>query len=258
MSRGEQLVAAVRKAWNDTAHGGTEKHRDISLFDPNTLKRIQYTTRLDPRLLTMDGMSGAMFRSFTNNLMAQPQISSYMEIGCWTGSTAISALYDNDNIQRHWLIDNWSETTWGTVNNTKNKFFENWNMFMKNKTPVLVDTDCFKINLSEHSMKNIDVCFCDGGNDEKGDRNVHKSLSHFYDAMGDQFIFMVDDWLTYAAHDTTFGARIRSNVDQAIADLGLKVLFHAAAPMNNNTGYLDGSGDKFGWWNGCGIFVFSK
>jgi hypothetical protein len=257
MSRGEQLVAAVRKAWNDTAHGGTEKHRDISLFDPNTLKRIQYTTRLDPRLLTMDGMSGAMFRSFTNNLMAQPQISSYMEIGCWTGSTAISALYDNDNIQRHWLIDNWSEA-WGTVDNTKNKFFENWNMFMKNKTPVLIDTDCFKINLSEHSMKNIDVCFCDGGNDEKGDRNVHKSLSHFYDAMGDQFIFMVDDWLTYAAHDTTFGARIRSNVDQAIADLGLKVLFHAAAPTNNNTGYLDGSGDKFGWWNGCGIFVFSK
>jgi hypothetical protein len=253
--RGAELVNTVHKAFSELIDGNSEHHKKVLLLDNLSLKQYYYNTRLDPSILSLDGMSGAMFRNFINNLMAQPQISSYLEIGCWTGSTAISAMYNNNNVQRHWLIDNWSE--WGNEGQTEKQFHKNWNAFIKNKSPVLIDKDCFSIVPSEHAMSAVDVCFCDGGIDETGERNSYKILSHYCPAMADQFIFIVDDWYTCTLGGDA-GAKLQSQTNQAIKDLGLTVLFNIALPQNNNAVYTDGVGDKYGWWNGCAIFVLSK
>jgi hypothetical protein len=255
MNRGEELVFAVKNAFSDLVNSRHENYKQLCFFDDASFRQYFYNTKLDPSILNMDGMSGMMFRNFINILLSQPQISSYMEIGCWTGSTAISAMYNNHNIKRHWLIDNWSE--WGNNGQTEMAFHKNWNRFIKHTPPVVIDKDCFQISPKEHGLENVDVYFCDGGNDESNERNAYRSLSHFYDSMSDQFVFIIDDWFCRTPTGDV-GEKLRNQTQQAISDLNLKVLFELGMPQQNNTMSINGSGDKYGWWNGCGIFVLSK
>jgi hypothetical protein len=51
-------------------------------------------SKLTPEILTIDGMSSPKIRHFLNNICSYPG-ASYLEIGCWKGSTFVSALYKN-------------------------------------------------------------------------------------------------------------------------------------------------------------------
>jgi hypothetical protein len=255
MTKGDKLVLAVRSALDNLILGHGEDRKQICVFDQDSLEQHMYNTRLDPNILAINGMSGIMFRNFINNLMSSSDVESYLEVGCWTGSTAISALYNNSHVKNHWLIDNWSE--WGGNGATEREFHKNWNSFITDRSPVVIDQDCFKMVPSDHGITGVDVYFCDGGNDEDGSRNAYKALTHFYDSMSDQFVFIADDWHSKTPNDD-FGSKLREQTSKAISDLNLKVLFHLAMPQTNNTMSINGSGNRYGWWNGCGIFVLSK
>ena len=254
MSRCEELKNALNNAFECLLNPKTEEYKYVSVFDPNSMRNHVYVTKLHPSILEIDGMSGVMFRIFLNNLLSDVNIKSYLEIGCWTGSTAISAMYNN-NIENHWLIDNWCE--WGNNGLTEKTFHSNWNTFISDRTPVLIDKDCFGISPKDHGISEVDVYFCDGGNEENNGRNAYKALTHYYDAMADSFIFIADDWWSRTPN-SDFGSTLREQTEKAIKDTNLKVVYHVALPQNNNTMSINGSGDRHGWWNGCGIFVLSK
>src|SRR6478609_460118 len=61
---------------------------------------------LSDAVLRVEGMSSAKVRHLLNNLV-KFEGCRYLEIGCWKGSTLISALLNNR--PQYWAIDNWSE-----------------------------------------------------------------------------------------------------------------------------------------------------
>ena len=70
-------------------------------------KALNSESEIDPDVLTMVGMSGGKYRHFVNNLIRGLPNPSYLEVGCWTGSTLCSAI--SRNRVRATGIDNWSE-----------------------------------------------------------------------------------------------------------------------------------------------------
>ena len=70
----------------------------------------------------MVGMSGGKYPHFINNLIRGLPNPSYLEVGCWTGSTLCSAI--SRNRVRATGIDNWSE-----FGGPKDQFLANVNRF---------------------------------------------------------------------------------------------------------------------------------
>lgn len=244
MSRVDDLIDAVEQS----LEGLCEEESNLFAFNLS-----KYPTDIDPDILHLEGMSGYKYRIFANRLMTFPINSSYLEIGSWKGSTAVSSLYDNfDVVQKHWLIDNFSEFSEWTINGeTKKEFYRSWKAFIKDQEPNLIDQDCFAINPKEYGIDQVSVYLYDGNHSEEAHK---KALTHYYDSMADSFIFLVDDWYMCAKKDNEI---IRGTMS-AINDLNLKIKYQkeVSGPMTNIN--PNGVGDYRNWWNGCGIFVLEK
>lgn len=208
MNRVKDLIAAV--------HTSTKANAD---------------THLNSGVLSIEGMSGTAYKKFANRLLSNAVVQNYLEIGVWKGSTAISALYGNQGKINHTVVDNFCQ-----FNGPKDEFISNWKSHLGCE-PNLLDMDCFGFDPKEKNIKDIDVYFYDG---EHTEEDQFKALVHYYDAMRESFIYMVDDW----AWD-----KVQRGTRRAIGHLNLKTALA-----------LDfyGVEDRNGWWNGCGIFVFIK
>jgi len=106
-------------------------------------------SKLNADILNLKGFSGKKTRHLLNNICSN--LSSinklyYLEIGCWYGSTFISALYNNTNMYGI-AIDNWSEFNEGDV---QQKFKENINTFLSGRNHIrVIENDCFNLNINE-------------------------------------------------------------------------------------------------------------
>ena len=87
-------------------------------FDQNTYSKnlklslsqaLAMSTKIPDWIKFMPGMSGRKYRYLINNLVSSIKDARYLEIGCWAGSTACSALYGNE--VKAVCIDNWSQFT---------------------------------------------------------------------------------------------------------------------------------------------------
>jgi len=186
---------------------------------------------LSEEVLSLKGMSGKRFRCFINHLLRELKNNiSYLEVGVYTGSTSIAALYNN-NIKDYILIDNWSQ--FGKV---KDEFLSNFTSILKQQ-PNIISQDCFSVSLLQ---KNINVYFYDGDHSELSHYNA---LRHFYANLAQTFIFIVDDW---SYND------VQNGTMRAISDLKLKVDYFWEHKYNSLCE------NKEEWWNGVGVFVMSK
>ena len=85
-------------------------------FDRNSYSKIlriaffqslAINTKIPDWIKFMPGMSGRKYRYLINNLVSSIEDARYLEIGCWAGSTACSALYGNQ--VKALCIDDWSQ-----------------------------------------------------------------------------------------------------------------------------------------------------
>lgn len=199
-------------------------------------------SKLTNEILMISGMSSPKVRHFLNNLIT-PQ-SRYLEIGCWRGSTFISALYQN-NPECAFAIDNWSEFDESNFQifcydyaygKTRNIFRYNVREFLS--CPItIIEEDAFTIDKSR--IKDINTYFYDGAHDYESQK---KALIYYYDSLSDSFVFIIDDWNEEAAQEGT---------KDSIKELGLKVYFEYE-------GYAELNGDIRNWWNGLYISVLGK
>lgn len=105
----------------------------------------------------LQGMSGQRFRALLNKL-AQIQISgSYLEIGTFKGSTACSALYQNQRSAI--LVDNWSEfggpkmTAFTNLSKfCQNQIFNSLSQHLKNSTRCLSTKKFFYTSTMEVTL----------------------------------------------------------------------------------------------------------
>lgn len=205
----------------------------LALANDDTKNTLPY------QVFGLEGMSGNRFRQFLNHLLrAVGKRTRYLEIGICGGSTSVSALKDNiDNIDKHWLIDNW---IWSNYDlSLMNLFLNNFRTHV-GKEPNFIQADCFDLDLKETDINNVNVYFYDGGHKK---HEQFQALSYYYDTLADNFIFIVDDWIDPNAVEGT---------NEAIKQLNLKEDYR-----------LEIHKHKFGnqrleWWEGVGIFVLSK
>jgi hypothetical protein len=216
----------------------------------NIIKRIERAIQLAENLqseltediLNIEGMSGKKNRHFLNNLLTPDD--TYLEVGSWKGSTLVSALYPSPvkKCKKYFAIDNFSEFTEGQ--NIENTFKDNFKKHLL-VDPNIICADSFSLNLKDNGISDISVYLYDGNHHGN---SHYDALHYFSSAMSDNFIYLVDDWFCpFLDMRNLIQERTRS----AISDLNLKTMYFKEITQ-------DKKDDAEGWWNGIGIFYFSK
>lgn len=181
-------------------------------------------------------MTGYKTRHFYNNLLSLENVR-YLEIGCWKGSSACSALCGNKiNIT---CIDNWSE-----FGGPKQEFIQNVQKFIGQNTLNYIENDCFKVDRS--SLGKFDIYLYDGNHTAY---SQYRALNYFIDNMKDTFIFIVDDWNFL---------EVQTGTRNIISDLGLNVLYEQEILLTQNGEHTPFDKAIPGWWNGIYVAVLSK
>ena len=186
-------------------------------------------SKLNAEVLSLEGMSGRLGRHLLNNLVNFDG-ARYLEVGCWKGSTAVSALYGNT--AHHWVIDNWS-----LFGGPKDECCKTFSRFL-GKPMNHIDSDAFTLNPLDAGISGVNVYFYDGSHEEE---DQYRALTHYVQVLSDKFVYVVDD---YNYIPVQIGTR------RAIADLGLSVEFEQVL-------YSE-TGDADTWWNSMHVLVLQK
>ena len=193
---------------------------------------INHKSNINDEILALEGMSSPKIRHFLNNI-TKLEKCNYLEIGCWKGSTIISALFQN-NIQNYWAIDNFSE-----FGGPKEEFIKNFTKILK-YPPNLIDEHYTSFNPIEKGIKDVNVYFYDGNHAE---HSQELALSHYINSLQNEFIYICDDWNWH---------HVRTGTNNAIKNLKLNILYDIALQ-----GITPG-GDLELWWNGFYVAVLKK
>ena len=195
----------------------------------------------NPNTLKIPGMTGLKYRHFLNNLLTMPDVS-YLEVGCWRGSTTVAALYNNHpTVTQAIVVDNFSEFQ-DPTNSVSQSFFQNKNFFLNQVPLKFIDKDAFLIDVKKEITKPINVYFYDGNHSFES----HKlAFSHFHDAFDDVFIALVDDFGWPGVAEPT---------KEVIREMGYQVLYWYELGTGSN--YSDSNASE--WWNGLLITVLKK
>ena len=185
-------------------------------------------TKLNPKALSMEGMSSPKVRKFLNKLLERPE-SRYLEIGVWKGSTFYSALYGNNPIYAT-SIDNFA-----TFGGHEQIFRSNLHDV---GTPYeFINDNCF--NLTNKLDKKYNIYFYDG---EHYEQDQELALTYYYNNLDDEFIYICDDWNFPSVPKGTFAGIEKTN---------LKIIDQWTLESKHN-------GDTENWWNGVWVAVLSK
>lgn len=191
-------------------------------------------SKLNPSILSLEGYSSSKGRHLLNNLCSLPG-TSYLEIGCWKGSTLISALYGNQNsIIYAVAFDNWSE-----FGSPKKQFMNNCNRYLPPSTYSFYSVDCFSLNKSNFFTQPINIYFYDG---EHSSLSQELALTYYDEVLDDLFILIIDDWNSEI---------VRSGTTNGLSKVNWTMLYASELSARYN-------GDTANWWNGMFIALIRK
>lgn len=196
-------------------------------------KAEQGISGLDEAVFGLEGMSSRNIRCFLNNIASLPGIC-YLEVGCWKGSTLISAMNNNEDKGSDFIaIDNWSQ-----FDGPRQEFLHNISTHLKSLDCLrFYETDCFGVD--KMVFKNpVNAYFYDG---DHSTECQEMAFTYFDDVFDDVFVAVVDDWNWLAPQMGT---------EQAITKLGYEVLFERQIFVNPI--------DVSTWGNGVYIAVLKK
>ena len=208
-------------------------------------------TKIPDWIKFMPGMSGKKYRYLINNLISLIADPRYLEIGCWAGSTACSALYGNE--VKALCIDNWSEfVDPKTINpslnvkNPKKEFEINTKKVISEKVNFkFIESDFRKIDYNE--LGKFNIYNFDGPHEEK---DHYDGTVITQPALDDIFIFIVDDW-NYP--------EVRNGTHKALKKLNIKIISKIEIKTTQNDKDPQLLKFHFGdWHNGYFIAVCQK
>ena len=205
-------------------------------------KSIKDESKLPEWILTLNGMSGKRYRHFINNLIEKLDDPRYLEIGSWKGSTATSAIYDN-NVSST-CIDNWSQ--FGDV---RQEFYTNIEKCInEEKNHVHLEENDFR-NVDYSTLGKFNIYFFDGPHEED---DQYDALSYALPSLDDTFILIVDDW-----NDP----RPRNGTEKAIKELNISILYSMQIRTSNGVDVVYPTPhvlENSDWHNGYYIAVCKK
>lgn len=192
-------------------------------------------SKLTDPVLKIQGFSSPIVRHFLNNVCSMKN-TAYLEIGCFMGSTFVSAGYGNkDSILEMVGIDNWSE-----FGGPREEFYKNASLMETGLSWKFFDANCFTLDITKKFSHPINIYFFDGHHSYEHQKAAFTYYNSIFD---DVFIAIVDDWNW---------AEVRSGTLQAFQDLKYKILYK----QEFFTNVWGGTNDD--WWNGLLIVVLKK
>lgn len=198
------------------------------------LKAEKGLSNLNTDVLKIEGMSSSKVRHFLNNVCSMPG-SSYLEIGCWKGSTFVAALYQNSKALVQAIgIDNWSE-----FGGPKAEFFRNCSSFLSPNSYEVYEKNCFDFSMQSIFKEPVNIYFYDGNHSAL---SQELAFSYYNSILDDVFIAIVDDWNWF---------EVQLGTKKAFKELEYTVLYEKVMPARWN-------GDSENWWNGLYIAVIRK
>lgn len=197
---------------------------------------LKGVSKITPDIIAMDGMTGTLTRHLYNNMLNMPD-ARYLEIGTWKGSSVCSAMCGNRATVT--CIDNWSE-----FGGPKQEFLVNFAKFKGENTAAFIEADCFKVNVD--MLPKFNVYMYDGNHTQDSHQ---KALLHYYAALDDVFILIVDDWNWQEVRDGT---------QEAIEALNCKVLYQKEVRLTFDNSHTPMTDAAATWWNGVYVAVLQK
>ena len=182
-------------------------------------------------ILSMDGMSSRKGRHFLNNIGSR--INTYLEVGVWKGSTFLSALYDNTNLEAY-AVDNWSE-----FGGPKQDFLDNLSRYASHlNSPKFIEKCIFDVVPQDVNNIKFDCYFYDGIHTQDAQRKAIGISS----MLADSFIYIVDDYAW---------PEVRTGCQEGIVESGFKVIKEWELPSV-------GPNSPEMFWNGMYVGVLEK
>lgn len=194
---------------------------------------IQKKSKIDnmSQFDAINGMTSQNIQHLLNNLTDNQEVN-YLEIGVYNGKSFFAAI-EKSNFNSATAIDNFSQIFHDRGTNPSGEFIKHYATFAGDRPNVtFINKDSWTVTREEIKQK-INVYFYDG--DHSHDAQ-YKSLTHYYDFMEDEFIFIVDDWSDRNA---------RSGTSEALKNLNLNVLFERELLGQD-------------WWADIKVFVLKK
>jgi hypothetical protein len=194
----------------------------------------QNLSKLTPDSLAVDGQTGLKIRHFLNNVV-NFENANYLEIGINRGATLISSLFGNKPNSSYAIEI--CETYVDEILSLKPRFNIQFNLLNK---------DCFDLDLSKINNK-INVYLYDGDHSYE---SHYKALEYYYSILDDEFIFLLDDWVSPLDIYYPDWKQVLEATHDVIKHLNLKILFQTSkqriTPKKNN------------WWQGFWITLLKK
>ncbi len=193
-------------------------------------------SKINDKIINMDGMTGTKTRHFYNNLL-NFEDARYLEIGTWKGSSVCSAMCGNN--AKIICIDNWSE-----FGGPKNEFLQNFQEFKGNNNAQFIEMNCFKVDTK--NLPKFNIYMYDGNHSYD---SHYKALKHYVNNLDNMFIFIVDDWNWQQVRDATY---------KSIKNLNLEILYEKEIRLTNDNTHTPKEIGKVSWWNGIYVAILQK
>jgi len=206
-----------------------EEIKLIEFVEESIQKAYQGISQLDSSVYEIIGASSRKVRDLLNNLCSNSN-TRFLEIGCWKGSTLISALYKNQSsVDLAVAIDIAPDRDFA-LNTTK---------FLPPNFFQFYSADCFAIDPLQIIPTPINVYFYDG---EHYFMDQELAFTYYNSVLDNLFIAIIDDWNWENVKNGTYSA---------FDKLNYTILYENELPARFN-------GDVEQWWNGIYIAVIRK
>lgn len=200
---------------------------------------ITNQTKLTPEILSMEGMSANGNRILLNALCSNVK-AKYLEIGSWKGSTFVSALYKNANVEGT-SIDHHQEFKGHMFESSSELLKANCEKYLTNgENYTLLTEDCFKTTFPTTQL--YDIYLYDGWHSYEDQK---KALSYYYDNLKPIFYYICDDYSI---------DRVEKGTQDAFKELDIQILSEHKLYGNQLVPFCA----KTGFWNGYYVALCVK
>ena len=214
------------------------------------------TKLTEKQLIDLKGLSSKKIRILLNELVKED--TQYLEVGTFTGSTFVNALYGN-NPKSAVVIDSFSAyDSWEMDMKVDVKYHgakvKNglMLMFLENckrngiKDFTCIQSDCFNLLFPDKfEFKEVDTYLFDAGHSKE---DHTKAITYYINNLADVFIYIVDDWNNDIVREGT-----RLGFESCGVKIHKEWEIFSEVKMINNVKHYDPD-----WWNGYYIAVCEK
>lgn len=220
------------------------------------LANSEQTKLTEKQLIELKGLSSKRIRILLNELIKED--TNYLEVGTFTGSTFVNALYGNkpnsatviDSFSANdsWEMDMKIDVQYHGMK-VKNGLFL---MFLENckrngiKDFTCIQGDCFNLLFPDKfEIRNVDTYLFDAGHSKE---DHTKAITYYLNNLADVFIYIVDDW-----NDETVREGTRLGFESSFVKIHKEWEIFSEVKMIGKEKHYDPN-----WWNGYYIAVCEK